>query len=164
LQLKIRNIFLKYHVLGKKSIYVEINGYSDDLDHHTAFVQLKQGDVTWFEPLHYEVTEAVETSSLHCSPDCSGVYDTVSLQSYFNDKVTQIFKNKYLSPRPQSPTLQIPWQGIGNWCYPLADANINDSGTRVKAGSANMLHLVNCSFCHAISNGGKEYYLHIAMG
>ncbi|GAB2805945.1 DUF4450 domain-containing protein [Ferruginibacter profundus] len=130
----------------KKSIYVEINGYSDDLDHHTAFVQLHQGDVTWIEPLHYEVIAAIRGRSLHCSPDCSGVYDTVSLQPYFNDKVTQIFKNKYLSPRPQSPTLQMPWQGIGNWCYPLADANINDSGTRAKAGTANMLQLANVPF------------------
>jgi len=142
--------------IEKKKIYVEINGYSDKLDHHTAFVQLKQGDVTWFEPLHYEVTSAIESSSLHCSPDCPGVYDTISLQPYFNDKVTQIFKNKYLSPRPQSPTLQIPWQGIGNWCYPLADANINDSGTRAKAGNANMLQLVNVPFATPSSIDAKN--------
>ena len=143
--------------IGKKSIYVEINGYSDDLDHHTAFVQLQQGDVTWFEPLHYEVMgAAVASSSLNCSPDCAGVYDTVSLQSYFNDKVTQIFKNKYLSPRPQAPTLQIPWQGIGNWCYSLADANINDSGTRVKAGNDNMIYLVNVPFATPSAMGSKN--------
>ncbi|MGX5687628.1 DUF4450 domain-containing protein [Arcticibacter tournemirensis] len=58
------------------------------------------------------------------------VWQKVDLQAYFNDKVSSIFKNKYLSPRPSSPTLQLPWQGIGNWCYPLTSAEIDDSGLR----------------------------------
>lgn len=57
-------------------------------------------------------------------------FEKVNLQPYFNDKVTSIFKNKYLSPRPSSPTLQIPWQGVGNWCAPLTDVPIDDSGIR----------------------------------
>jgi hypothetical protein len=63
--------------------------------------------------------------------------ETINLTPYFNDQVTNIFKNKYLSPRPQSPTLQLPWQGIGDWCYPLVDANIDDSGLRKAAGDKN---------------------------
>ena len=38
-----------------------------------------------------------------------------------------IFKNEYLSPRPQTTTLQIPKQGIGEWCHPQLTAEINDS-------------------------------------
>ncbi|QKJ29777.1 DUF4450 domain-containing protein [Mucilaginibacter mali] len=56
--------------------------------------------------------------------------ETINLQPYFNDKVTNIFKNQYLSPRPKSPTLQLPTQGIGNWAYPLVTANIDDSGIK----------------------------------
>jgi len=41
--------------------------------------------------------------------------------------VDDIFKNDYLSPRPQSTTLQIPKQGIGEWCHPQLTAEINDS-------------------------------------
>jgi hypothetical protein len=63
--------------------------------------------------------------------------ETINLTPYFNDQVTNIFKNKYLSPRPQSPTLQLPWQGIGDWCYPLVEANIDDSGLRKAAGDKN---------------------------
>ena len=63
--------------------------------------------------------------------------ETVNLAPYFNDQVTNIFKNKYLSPRPTSPTLQLPWQGIGDWCYPLVEANIDDSGLRKAAGDKN---------------------------
>ncbi len=61
------------------------------------------------------------------------VFKTIDLSTYFNDKITHIFKNKYLSPRPQSATLQLPTQGIGNWCYPLVEAIIDDSGLRAKA-------------------------------
>lgn len=57
-------------------------------------------------------------------------FDKIDLTKYYNDKVTNIFKQNYLSPRPQSPTLQLPTQGIGNWCYPLVQANIDDAGLR----------------------------------
>ncbi|WP_426473945.1 DUF4450 domain-containing protein [Chryseobacterium balustinum] len=55
-------------------------------------------------------------------------FNTISLSSKYNDRVSQIFDQKYLSPRPTVPTLQLPWQGIGNWCYPLATTQIDDSG------------------------------------
>ncbi len=51
----------------------------------------------------------------------------------FNDKVTSIFRNQYLSPRPTGPTLQLPTQGIGDWTHPLKTADINDSGLRKRA-------------------------------
>ncbi len=60
-------------------------------------------------------------------------YETVDLQPVFNAKVSTVFEQQYLSPRPVGPTLQLPTQGIGNWCYPLVTANINDSGFRAKA-------------------------------
>lgn len=55
-------------------------------------------------------------------------YQAQDLSRYYNDRVTNIFEQKYLSPRPDVPTLQLPWQGIGNWCYPLTTASIDDSG------------------------------------
>ncbi|KNB60617.1 DUF4450 domain-containing protein [Chryseobacterium sp. Hurlbut01] len=57
-----------------------------------------------------------------------GQFNTISLASKYNEKVTEIFNQKYLSPRLKVPTLQLPWQGIGNWCYPLITAQIDDSG------------------------------------
>jgi hypothetical protein len=64
-------------------------------------------------------------------------FETIDLSKSFNDKVTNIFSNKYLSPRSPYPTLAIPTQGIGNWCYPLITANIDDSGLRTLAGEKN---------------------------
>ena len=62
-----------------------------------------------------------------------GKIEMVSLEKYFNDKVTNIFKNKYLSPRPAVVTLQLPTQGIGDWTHPLLTANIDDAGFRKSA-------------------------------
>jgi hypothetical protein len=67
--------------------------------------------------------------------------ETVDLSTYFNDKVTQIFKNKYLSPRPVATTLQLPWQGIGDWPHPHENFEVNDSGLRKLAGDKNEILL-----------------------
>ncbi len=66
-------------------------------------------------------------------------YETISLLSSFNDRVTNIFKNQYLSPRSPYPTLAIPTQGIGDWCSFKETEDIDDSGLRAKAGSANRI-------------------------
>ena len=44
--------------------------------------------------------------------------------------MNNIFKNKYLAPRSPYTTLQIPTQGIGEWCHPTLTADIDDSGLR----------------------------------
>lgn len=65
--------------------------------------------------------------------------ETVSLTQNFNSKVSDIFKQEYLSPRPTSPTLQLPKHGIGNWCYPNLDVKIDDSGLRQSAKNNNQI-------------------------
>ena len=67
--------------------------------------------------------------------------ETVNLNPYFNDKVTHIFKNKYLSPRPASPTLQLPTQGISEWTAPLKTFVVDDKGLRKLAGNAGIITL-----------------------
>ncbi len=67
--------------------------------------------------------------------------ETVDISKYFNDGVTNIFRNKYLNPRSPYPTLQLPTQGIGNWCSPLVKAAIDDTGIRKLAGSRNRFEL-----------------------
>lgn len=62
--------------------------------------------------------------------------EPVVMDNAFNASVNDIFRNEYLSPRSPYTTLQIPKQGIGEWCHPLHTVNIDDSGMRgvVKAG------------------------------
>ncbi|MBP6023390.1 MAG: DUF4450 domain-containing protein [Ferruginibacter sp.] len=141
------------------NIKIEKNKASFDMivdkAYHSVFFKLQQAGVTWFRSFGFRSVYENKSATDYKLPD-NAVYTTVDMQPFFNDKVTQIFKNKYLSPRPQSPTLQIPWQGIGNWCYPLTDANINDSGTRVKAGNANTIYLDKIPFATPSSMEAKN--------
>lgn len=57
-------------------------------------------------------------------------FSFVDLKDFYNDKVTHIYKNKYLTPRSPYTTLQLPVQGIGEWCHPNTTADIDDSGFR----------------------------------
>jgi hypothetical protein len=75
--------------------------------------------------------------------DAGKHYEKVDLSAVFNDKVTNIFKNKYESPRPNTTTLQLPYQGIGNWCYPMVKPTIDDAGLRSKAGTQNEITVGN---------------------
>jgi hypothetical protein len=59
--------------------------------------------------------------------------DCINLDGVFNDKVTQIFKNEYLSPRSPSCSLAIPKQGYGSWCHPDLTFDVDDSGLRAAA-------------------------------
>lgn len=93
-----------------------------------------------YRPGVYAEKEIINWNAL---PSPAANWERVDLSGVFNDKVTSIFRNKYLSPRPASPTLQLPTQGIGNWCYPLTTANIDDSGLRRKAGEAGKIVLPN---------------------
>ena len=61
-------------------------------------------------------------------------WETVDISEYFNDRVDNIFRNEYLSPRADVPTLQIPVQGIGDWCTYRRLPSIDDSGLRDRAG------------------------------
>jgi len=55
---------------------------------------------------------------------------TINIDKHLNANVSDIFNNQYLSPRSPYTTLQLPVQGIGEWCHPELNADINDSGLR----------------------------------
>lgn len=56
------------------------------------------------------------------------------LTPYFNAAVDEIFRQQYLSPRSPYTTLEIPSQGMGDWCVPLMTAQIEDDGLRACIG------------------------------
>jgi hypothetical protein len=113
---------------------------NDKLGARTIFIKVAKESFTWWQPVHlnimpkpfnYKLDETITNST------GGPRHEKIDLKNYFNDKVTNIFKNQYLSPRPSVPTLQLPTQGIGNWAYPMATANIVDSGLRKRAGPGN---------------------------
>ena len=61
-------------------------------------------------------------SSLSSKPSRS-----VDLSKHFNAKVEDIFQNEYLSPRSPYTTLELPKQGIGDWCSTKETADIKCS-------------------------------------
>ena len=104
--------------------------------HTTFFIKTTQGAFTWWQPIDIYIIEqfdAIETKPITEKTS----FEKIDLTSSFNDAVTKIFQNKYLSPRPTSPTLQLPTQGIGNWAYHSVQVNISDSGLRSIAGTKN---------------------------
>ncbi len=94
--------------------------------------------------IEYRHGDVAEASIVNWNArNVNAAYQRVNLQQYFNDKVTSIFKNKYLSPRANGTVTQLPWQGVGNWCYPLVTPNIDDSGIRRMAFARGEITLPN---------------------
>lgn len=97
----------------------------------TMFVRLQQGDMQWWQPLNME--EQKENTPFYGTElpvNPLAQYRTVPMETIWNAKVTDIFRNKYREPRSPYTTLQIPLQGIGEWCHPKETADIDDSGLR----------------------------------
>lgn len=106
----------------------------------TVFVQLKRDSFSYWYPLCFELKTKEGPSlflDLSAGNWSQGRIEPIDLRAYFNNKVTQIFENKYLSPRPKTTTLQLPVQGIGDWPHPKLKPEIDDAGLRKLAGSKN---------------------------
>lgn len=93
-----------------------------------ATEELPAAEPPRFEPGFEAGFEAVVSTKCH------------PVKMAFNASVTDIFRNRYLSPRPPYTTLQIPVQGIGEWCHPKQTAEIDDSGLRALVDGDGLLH------------------------
>ena len=153
------------------------------LGHRTVFAKVRQGELTWWSPVEFEIRPAYEIepaaqdgeslqfrvrsnvvpgemwtfrlpgllpgrNPVRVEPKAGVVVDgivenwrikasanweTVDLSPVFNDKVTRIFENDYLSPRLPYCSLSIPKQGIGSWCNYRTQFEVDDSGLRAVA-------------------------------
>jgi hypothetical protein len=107
------------------------------------FALVSQDDMSWWAPVEAESSpsSAKERDAVKAGLAFADVESRrcrmVEMDGAFNSSVTDIFRNKYLTPRSPYTTLQLPVQGIGEWCHPLATADIDDSGLRaaVKDGA-----------------------------
>ncbi len=69
-------------------------------------------------------------------PFNASVQKRIDLKAYYNDRIDDIFAyGKYMSPRAQSTSLQLPSQGYGEWCVPKTLPEIDAGGLRHKADS-----------------------------
>lgn len=100
----------------------ELHLEADQLVPGTNRLAIKSSTTTYFEVQNWDIKARA-----------SDEFKTIDLTNYYNNKVTQIFKEVYSSPRVSSPTLQLPLQGIGNWCYPNIMPEIDDLGLKSQA-------------------------------
>ncbi|MDR2915815.1 MAG: DUF4450 domain-containing protein [Tannerella sp.] len=98
--------------------------------HRTLFVKRIQGKAVWLQPIPIEIEEVSSPVPEPFTNLNATLCEPVHMDNYYNDSVTNTFRNRYFSPRPPYTTLQIPTQGIGEWCHPLLTADIDDSGLR----------------------------------
>jgi Domain of unknown function (DUF4450) len=115
--------------------------------HRTVFAQVQQGELTWWQPVMLDIQAATNNEdTVDWSEKLSegAALETVDLAPYFNDQVTQIFRDQYRAPRAPFCTLAIPDQGIGGWSDDKAQFDVDDSGLRaVAAGQGGKLVLPN---------------------
>ena len=104
---------------------------NDHLGHHTFFVRMKQGQMEWWQPVNVQITKSEKSPViLPFSQVNTSECRMMNMDSLFNANVTDIFRNEYLTPRSPYTTLQLPVQGIGEWCHPKLTADIDDAGLR----------------------------------
>jgi hypothetical protein len=110
--------------------------------HRTLFARVSQGSLRWWQPVMLDVREdnpaplPVFTTDWSQPLAQTTALEPVPLGGVFNDQVSRIFLNDYLSPRSPYCSLALPRQGIGSWCAPDTKFVVDDSGLRA-ASAAN---------------------------
>lgn len=117
------------------STMIEGNSYSTNINkgvegHHTFFVRTRQGEMDWWQPVNVFIQSPYVAAREDFSEVNTSACRMIDMDKYLNDSVTSIFREQYFSPRSPYTTLQLPVQGIGEWCHPLLSASIDDSGLR----------------------------------
>jgi hypothetical protein len=120
---------------GERVADGRIEGHADGTaGHRTLFALTRQGDMKWWRPITLEILpDLPQSAPVDWRAPVSGEFDALDLTSAFNDSVTRIFKNEYLSPRSPFCSLATPKQGIGSWCHPAETFEVDDSGLRETA-------------------------------
>ncbi len=134
---QIRQVYDPQQVLDGLAMQQGSTGFTGRVNglpgHRTLFVQVQQDDMLWWLPISVEIGKPHKEWIADFSQVHPGSCEPVSINDYFNASVTDIFRNSYLTPRSPYTTLQLPIQGIGEWCHPKTMADIDDSGVRLKA-------------------------------
>ena len=119
----------------RKSLLVKANSVSKEIDVPSEFLINGSNRVEIdFRKVHYE-KDVINWNNVNHYKNL----ETLDLSNFFNDKVTNIFKNEYLTPRSPWSTLQIPVQGYGDWCTFNEFPEIEDSGLRKLVGNKDQI-------------------------
>jgi hypothetical protein len=90
-------------------------------------------------------------------PDKAASTRMKTVEMPYNARVDKVFEQRYLSPRPPYTSLQIPVQGIGQWCQPKRTVALNDSGFRAKILNGQFTTSLGVSFASP-KEGNNVFY------
>ena len=107
--------------------YRDIQGTAERHQVIRVKAPMRLPEVTYF--YSYEQEQRTDDYGLD-EPKEGQKYRKQELTEYYNAHVTDIFRQQYRSPRPPYTTLQIPLQGIGDWCHPKTCPEIVDTAFR----------------------------------
>ena len=106
-----------------------------------GFRKVSAGAFSWWaaEPKSPRLEPPITNAMDWKSPRPGITFESVSLDSWFNDRITSIFApGKYVSPRYPGVILALPSQGAGAWAGHLTTLPvIDDSGLRKVSGAHN---------------------------
>ena len=115
-----------------KNVTVQPHSSSELVQVSTEFAVAGTNNVEFVADNGLTYNEQLVNWTLPLKTDAT--FENVNVSAAFNDKVNNIFApKKYLSPRSPYTTLQLPLQGMGDWCVPLRIVAVNDSGFRAAA-------------------------------
>ena len=117
-------------VVGSSGFHAKATGAPGQ---RTVFAQVRQGDLTWWQPVAFEIREEKPAIATDWKTPAAPPFEMVNLAPFFNDSVTRIFRNEYLAPRSPFVSLALPKQGIGGWCDFSTAFTVDDSGLRAAA-------------------------------
>lgn len=155
-------IIVKIPSAEKSVVSIE---YGNQLTKMNTGVARREGPVTFTEMTDgmmkwYEVKVDRKQTKQFKFGDFSDVKESkcipVDLSESYNANVTDIFNNQYLSPRPNVTTLEIPTQGIGDWCHPTMTADIDDSGFRKIVKSNDGVWTTDCGIPFKMNGEGHN--------
>ena len=120
------------------------------------FTEMKSGMFTWWETEANSVKPLVDIPANGFDDILPDRCELIDISSACNASVTDIYRNEYLSPRPKVTTLQLPKQGIGDWCHPKMTAEIDDSGLRKRLANNGGILKTELGIPFAMPDEGKN--------
>ncbi len=134
------SIHIKQHMAQPLQMTVRINGNNGATTDYPGTTATEQTIVFQLPQNHCDskpmtqpqpyIDPMVRTSVQQHKPLVNSHMQPLDMDSVLNANVTDIFRNEYRTPRPQSTSLELPTQGVGEWCHPLLTYDIDDTGYR----------------------------------
>lgn len=113
-----QQIFREYMIKKDKLEFV----IGENIGHHTVVLQVKEGDLTYFKVLRIEVTDERRTARAAYAnmlgESLQGDWEPLDISGSYNADVRGIYKQQYLTPRPNTVSVRIGVDGFSPWTFP----------------------------------------------